>query len=205
MKKILIFCLALGLWSCQNHRNTTNKSPLKEKIDTNSSKGQHLTGDESLYQIPNHFINQDNETVHLQDLEGKPVVVSMIYTTCGSACPALIADLKKIEKQLGIDKNQVRFLLISFDVQRDNPKVLKEFAQEHQLGSNWTLLHGDEEVVRTISVLLNTPFAKDAEGHFSHGNLISVLDQKGALRYQLEGLGNAPDETTAFLKTLFPS
>ena len=49
-------------------------------------------------------------------------------------------------------------------------------------------LHGSEQAVRTLSVLLNVQFEKDAEGNFSHSNIISVLDKGGVLRFQKEGL-----------------
>ncbi|HJY21457.1 MAG TPA: hypothetical protein VJ279_01150, partial [Hanamia sp.] len=47
---------------------------------------------------------------------------------------------------------------------------------------------GNEEAVRTLSVLLNVQFEKDGEGNFSHSNIISVLDKNGTLLFQKEGL-----------------
>jgi hypothetical protein len=41
------------------------------------------------------------------------------------------------------------------------------------------VLHGSDDAVRTLSVLLNVQYEKDADGNFSHSNLISVLDQQG--------------------------
>ncbi|MEO6812599.1 MAG: hypothetical protein ABI172_01615, partial [Ginsengibacter sp.] len=67
---------------------------------------------------------------------------------------------------------------------------------------NFTLLHGSEEAVRTLSVLLNVQFEKDAEGNFSHSNIISVLDKDGTLRFQKEGLDADHAETVSTIKQL---
>ena len=56
-------------------------------------------------------------------------------------------------------------------------------------------MHGSEQVVRTLSVLLNVQFEKDADGNFSHSNLISVLDKDGILSFQKEGLEADHTET----------
>src|SRR6185312_11558296 len=83
------------------------------------------------------------------------------------------------------------------------PDTLKKYATSMGLDENWTLLHGDENVVRTLSVLLNVQFAKDAEGNFSHSNIISVLDKKGVLVFQKEGLDADPTETINTIRQLF--
>jgi protein SCO1/2 len=64
------------------------------------------------------------------------------------------------------------------------------------------LLHGSENAVRTLSVLLNVQFQKDAEGNFSHSNVISVLDKKGDLVFQKEGLDADPTEIITTIKQM---
>jgi protein SCO1/2 len=91
---------------------------------------------------------------------------------------------------------------VSFDSERDLPGQLKKFANGSGLDENWTLLHGSENAVRTLSVLLNVQFQKDAEGNFSHSNVISVLDKKGDLVFQKEGLDADPTEIIATIKQM---
>ena len=97
---------------------------------------------------------------------------------------------------------KVNFVLVSFDTKRDNPTRLKLFAHEMGLNTNWILLHGSEETVRTLSVLLHVQYEEDAEGNFSHSNLISVLDKYGVLQYQKEGLEADHSETITTIKKL---
>ena len=141
------------------------------------------------------FQTQDNKNVTLASFEGKPTVVGMIFTHCDYACPRLTADIKSIQEKLKKDDGKINFLLVSFDTERDNPEQLKKFADTYNLDKNWTLLHGSEDAVRMLSVLLNVQFVKDAEGNFSHSNIISVLDKQGSLLYQKEGLEANADVT----------
>jgi len=134
------------------------------------------------------FTTQDNKEVSLNQLEGKPTVMAMIFTHCTYACPRLTADVQNIEKKLGKKAEDVNFVLVSFDSERDFPTRLNEFKKEMFLDNNFTLLHGDDDAVRTLSVLLNVQFQKNSDGDFSHSNIISVLDKKGDLVFQKEGI-----------------
>lgn len=159
--------------------------------------------EESLYNISDHFINQQGNQMELKDFAGKITVISMIFTHCTSACPRLTSDVKAIASRLhemGIDN--VNYVLVSFDTKRDNPSRLREFENEHELGKNWTLLTANEEAVRQLSVLLNVQYEKAADGNFSHSNLITVLDQRGRIATQLEGLQANNSETIAKIKQL---
>ena len=117
----------------------------------------------------------------------------------------MTADIKNIEQQLQSENGKVNFLLVSFDSERDFPDQLKKFAETSELDKNWTLLHGSESAVRTLSVLLNIQFEKDAEGNFSHSNVISVLDKEGKLVYQKEGLGEDPNPTVSQINQMIAS
>lgn len=165
--------------------------------------GPEILDDESIYQVPGNWRNQDNEPFQLTDLNGKIPVVSMIFTHCGYACPRIVADMKNIEDQVPKDKkNEVVFVLITFDTERDHPERLKSFAKEMALGDNWILLHGEDEEVRTISMLLDIKYKKQPNGDFAHSNSISLLDKKGVILSQVEGLGTNPQPLLNKLQTL---
>src|SRR5690606_19864696 len=129
-------------------------------------------------------------------------VVGMIFTHCDYACPRLTADIKNINKQVGAKEGEVNYVLISFDTERDTPEVLKKYAENLNLDQDYTLLHGSEEAVRTLSILLNVQFQKDAEGNFSHSNIISVLNKEGLLVEQKEGLEANHDNMIASLQSM---
>jgi len=211
----LIFILAIltsMLYSCTN---TTSSNKVANDVNITPEKAvtpscckapekAALTNIplESIFMLEDTFKTQNNTNFQLSKLRGKPTVVGMIFTNCTYACPRLTSDIKNISKNMGIRKDEVNFVLVSFDTERDNPKQLKKFANEMGLDSDWVLLQGTEETVRTLSVMLNVQFEKDADGNFSHSNLVSVLDKEGILKYQKEGLEAEHKETNSTLLKL---
>lgn len=199
MKTFLIAILLCSiLISCGNNEK---KSAFEgEIIQEHPTAPVGTISDQSIYMLTDSFQTQDNQAIVLAEFAGKPTVVGMIFTHCDYACPRLTADIKNINKELNTDEGKVNYVLISFDTERDTPEVLKKYATDLKLDKDYTLLHGSEEAVRTLSVLLNIQFQKDAEGNFSHSNIISVLDKGGHLVTQKEGLEANHDNTIASLQ-----
>jgi protein SCO1/2 len=193
MKRLFYSAITiLLLFGCTS---SDKKSAFEGSVEKKVSTPVGTIPDESLYMLRDTFQTQNNRLVTLASFAGKPTVVGMIFTHCDYACPRLTADIKTIQEKLKKDDGKINFLLVSFDTERDSPEQLKKFADTYNLDKNWTLLHGSEEAVRMLSVLLNVQFIKDAEGNFSHSNIISVLDKNGTLLYQKEGL-EANNEVT---------
>jgi len=185
-----------------SYSDSSNKSAFTGEVPKNNTAPVGTISSESIYQLTDTFQTQDSKNVTLASFAGKPTVVGMIFTHCTYACPRLTADIKNVENKLKDENGKVNYLLVSFDSERDFPDTLKKYARDAGLDENWTLLHGNEEVVRTLSVLLNVQFAKDAEGNFSHSNIISVLDKNGVLNFQKEGLGTDPEEISKAVKQM---
>ena len=181
--------------------DNTSKSAFIGESKTHVTTPVGTLPEESLYSIKDSFQTQDNKSITLESFAGKPTVVGMIFTHCDFACPRLTADIKSIQDKLKTDAGKINFVLVSFDTERDNPEQLKKFAGAYNLDKNWTLLHGSEDAVRILSVLLNVQFEKDAEGNFSHSNIISVLDKNGSLLFQKEGLEANADVTIKTIET----
>lgn len=187
------------IWGCSD---ISTKSAFEGQTKTTVTAPVGTISSESIYNLQDTFQTQENKNRGLKDFAGKPTVVGMIFTNCSYACPRLAADIKNIEGKLKDENGKINFLLVSFDSERDSAAQLKKFADNLDLDANWTLLHGSDQAVRTLSVLLNVQFEKDAEGNFSHSNIISVLDKGGVLRYQKEGLNADQEETISNIKQL---
>ena len=199
MKIIIYSLLTVVLFACSD---TNSRSAFTGEVEKTNAAPVGTLSSESIYELNETFQTQDNKNVTLSSFRGKPTVVAMIFTHCAYACPRLTADMKNIESQLKDKNGKVNFLLVSFDEERDTPDTLKHYANSMGLDENWTLLHGSEDVVRTLSVLLNIQYAKDADGNFSHSNVISVLDKNGVLRFQKEGLDADHKETVSTIQKL---
>ncbi len=186
--------------SCGKGAETEDKSCCAGKDTAICETDKEITPAESIFNLKAQFKTQDDKTFTLEMLTGKTTVVGMVFTHCAYACPRLTADMVSIADSL--NGEDVNFLLVSFDVERDTPERLKYFATKSGLKDNWTLLHGSEDAVRTLSVLLNVQYEKDADGNFSHSNIVSVLDKQGRLQFQKEGLGADHAQTINTIKKL---
>ncbi len=162
-----------------------------------------VTDSESLYQMDGKWTTQNGDTFHLSELEGKIPVVAMVFTSCTYACPKIIEDIQTVKNQVPADKkDKMVYVLISFDTERDTPERLKEYAASQQLDDQWILLHGDEDEVREMSMLLNVKYKKQPNGDFAHSNEVTLLDTKGAIVAQVEGLGKEQKPIVDKIKTL---
>ncbi len=156
---------------------------------------EHIApSDESIYQLASTWTNQDGERLALDALHGRPVVLSMIFTNCTYACPMIVRDMKQIGAALPESlRGEVRYALVSLDPERDTPARLRRFATAHELDPTaWTLLRGSARDVRLLAALLGIRYRQEADGQFSHTNLITILNPEGEIVFQQEGLGSNP-------------
>lgn len=163
--------------------------------------------DTSLYLLESSWTSDVQSGIRLEVLRGRPQIVAMFFTQCEYACPILVNELRRLESALPVAlKDQVDFLLVSFDTERDTALALAKFRQTQQLGnSHWTLLTGKPDDVRELAALLGVNFQKDARGQFSHSNLITVLNREGEVARQFGGLRLPVDEVLRLLETMVPT
>lgn len=178
MKNILLFLFSvLTIFSCKENTEQT----VQKKDSANSS----------IFLLDSKWQNQDAEELQLKDLKGKNLVMVMIFTSCRTACPILVADMKKVHDK--IEKNKLKdtsLVLISIDPTNDTPEVLKKFAAERNMDSEpWIFLRSDEESTREFANVLAVKYKKISPIEFSHSNIISVFNRNGELVSQEEGSG----------------
>ena len=116
----------------------------------------------SVHLLPVRLEEAGHPPYALHDLAGKPVVVTLFYSSCRSVCPVLTFAMRRLEASLPAAKrDQVTFLMVSLDSDRDTPAVLAAFAAEHQLSaSHWHIAHTDVEGVRLLSAALGIRYRR---------------------------------------------
>jgi protein SCO1/2 len=146
--------------------------------------------DRSIYQLESQWTSDVGRNVQLRVLRGHLQVVALFFTTCESSCPIIVDDMKSIAAALPDSlRDQVDFLLVSFDSERDTPAVLHAYREKMHLSpDHWTLLRGSPDDVRELAALLGVNYQKDARGQFMHSNLITVLNAEGEVVSQQTGL-----------------
>lgn len=159
---------------------------------------------DSLFAIEDVWATAEGKSFRLRDLAGHPSAIAMIYTACKGQCPLIVEDMKKVERLLpATAKEEVSFVLFSFDSARDTPSKMREFAKAHGiLRPRWILLHGGEGAARRLEVALGLKVKKTRTGDFEHSNLISVLDAQGAVKYRQVTIGETGEPIAAALNNL---
>jgi protein SCO1/2 len=183
-----LFITALSVSSCSKQAERQQRPVCCVKPDAPDLTAAPAGGN-SIYQLASTWTDEDKEPFRLAALEGKTQVVAMIFTHCGYACPRIVDNMKAIEAALsGAERARTGFVLVSFDPARDSAQALKAYADEKALDGSWTLLHGTEGQVRELSMLLNVHYNALPGGNFNHSNVITVLDKKGAIVKEFQGL-----------------
>lgn len=194
----IVFATLVALCSCT----------LKKSNEHNPAQDASLPitiSEESIFNLTEHWHTQNNDSIKLVDLQGKVLVVVMIYTSCKVACPRLVADMRDIESKIPKDNlRELNFVLVSIDPEVDNPARLKAFAIENQMDANhWTFLQGTSSGVQEFANVLAVKYKQIAPMDFSHSNIISVFNRQGELVHQQEGLGvNNKETIDTILQTL---
>ncbi len=152
------------------------------------------------------LVNQDGREFKLSDLRGNVVVMSFIYTNCNlaSMCPMAatrLAEAQELLTQAGV--TGVRFLLVSFDSERDRPEKLKEFAVRYKVDlSTFWFATGEPSVVGPLARVLNNPYRQSAPGVYDHANVIALEDRNGLFRDDFFGTGWKTEDFIESVKRL---
>ena len=192
--------LSRPVWSAEAAEaieGSTNRPPCCRKLMPASAPT-----DRSLYQLDSVWTSDVGRKVPLRVLQGRPQVVAMFFTHCEFACPITLHDLKRIQESLPPEiRNQVDFLLVTLDPERDTPAVLAKYRKQQHLGTKgWTLLTGSADDIRELAALLGVNYRKDERGQYAHSNIISILNRDGEVIHQQVGLNKAPEDTIQALR-----
>lgn len=155
----------------------------------------------SIYALSTSLVDQRGRPVGLDLFRGHPVLISMFYATCPDACPLLMADLQRIERELSPrTKADLRVVLVSLDPERDTPDALRALARARQVDeSRWRLLRAPEDTVREIAALLGIKYRRLADGSVNHSSVITLLNPDGVVLARDEAVGGPH---TALLRNL---
>ena len=154
----------------------------------------------SIYQLSVPFTDQLGRTSKLEDWRGKPVMISMFYSSCQFVCPRIVEALKHTEA--GLTK-KVPVLMVSFDPVRDDTAALKAMAEERQLDpKRWTLARTDARNVRKLAAILGIQYRELPSGEFNHSSVIILLDAEGRVVGKTATLGEADPAFVKLVKNL---
>ncbi len=124
------------------------------------------------------------EEFHLQDQRGKIVLLFFGYTFCPDVCPTTLFDMLQIKKRLGDKAEQVSFVFVTVDPDRDTQEQLSRYlksfdesfygltGEESELEQIWSDYGVYREIQENNS---STTYLVD------HTSRLYLIDQKGQL------------------------
>jgi protein SCO1/2 len=88
---------------------------------------------------PIELVRDDGKSVLLShELEdGRPVVLSFIFTSCTTICPLITSTLAQLQRKLGPARDRVHLVSISIDPEFDTPARLRDYAKKFGAGAEW--------------------------------------------------------------------
>lgn len=141
-------------------------------------------------------LTQDSVSVTFpDDFKGQYVVLGFIYTNCPDICPLITQNLIKIQRDLGYP-DDIQFLGVSFDPERDTPSVLRNYKEAFKLGENFDFITGETSTIKAMmdsvrvrtQVSLSTTTDDGKELYFlNHSDKIMVLDKKSRVIIEYGG------------------
>jgi protein SCO1 len=186
MKKISWFIIFAALLASCTSQKKSEELPFYDSADlTPHWQGEKVQSKPHIIS-PFSLINQDGRSVSNKDLHGKIYVANFFFTTCGSICPKMMANLKKVQERFSGDPS---VMILSHTVlpEMDSIPRLKKYAEKKGIDSNsWWLLTGDKE--QLYSLARRSYFADEETGYyrskeeFLHTENCMLIDKKGRIR-----------------------
>ncbi|MDT8376518.1 MAG: SCO family protein [Mariprofundaceae bacterium] len=188
----------------QRHMDAGKKKAAGEEFDNNTALkisqaaiGRTLDG----YQ----FQDRQGRTVSLADYRGKPLMISMVYTSCYHICPTTTRNLSRAVTTVrsAVGKDAFRVVTIGFDVAHDNPERMSSYARQQGVSSekNWSFLSSDKATVDRLTSDLGFLYAPSSTG-FDHLIQTTLVDGEGKIYRQIYGMEIDPTLLTQATKEL---
>ena len=138
--------------------------------------------------------DQDGRELSLQDLAGKPMAVSFIYTRCPmpNMCPLITSTMARLQRkaaEAGIDKH-IHLLLITYDPAYDFPARLKTYGTQRGLRyTNAKMLRPDPDTAYELFRELDIAIAPNpaGDGTFGHFMEIALIDHQSRIASNTRG------------------
>ncbi|MCP4470950.1 MAG: SCO family protein [Gammaproteobacteria bacterium] len=135
------------------------------------------------------FTSADGRRMTLGDLRGKPLVLSMVYTSCYQICPMttrfLSGVVDKARAALGEDSFAVA--VVGFDVEVDNPAAMQYFANKQGISDKgWQVLSASSGALEALAGDIGFQYFPSSNG-FDHLIQATVIDAEGRVYRQVYG------------------
>jgi cytochrome oxidase Cu insertion factor (SCO1/SenC/PrrC family) len=131
--------------------------------------------------------NQENQAIELAAMEGKVVMLTAMYASCGHTCPLILEQSKRAVASLSPEqRSELRVVAVTLDPGNDSAEVLSRLAGMHGMEAPlFNLLTGEPAEVEQVLDRMGVERQRDPEtGVIDHANLFLLIDRSGKVAYR---------------------
>ncbi|MGC2614859.1 MAG: SCO family protein [Terracidiphilus sp.] len=155
--------------------------------------------------------NQDGRIIHLDQFQGKNLLITFIYTRCPlpNFCPLVTRNFAVIDKQIAADpvlKGKAHLLCVSFDPVHDTPDRLKAYGEQY-IGSDakaafahWDFAVPEKPVLAEMAKFFDVGMSDAADGTITHTLSTTLIGPDGRVLKFYPGNEWTPEQVVADLK-----
>ncbi len=136
------------------------------------------------------LLDQDGKSFKLNEYQGKPLLVTFIYTTCPTICSSIVSTLypavEEARKEFGDVFNS---LVIGFDHENDTPEMLRAYGEHHDMDFNIIrFAGGDQETMERMTKDFGFFYEENEDDGYDHIGLVSMVNARGVIYKQVYGI-----------------
>ena len=135
------------------------------------------------------FTDSEGRPRTLKDFRGKPLVLSMVYTSCYQICPMTTRHLSKVVEKAreSLGKDNFAVAVVGFDTSVDTPQAMQYFANKQGIhNKNWYLLSVSADDVEALAKDTGFLYFPSVNG-FDHLIQATIIDAEGKVYNQVYG------------------
>ena len=131
----------------------------------------------------------DGKAHSFNELRGKPLVLSLVFTSCYQICPMTTRHLAKVVEKAreALGEDSFNVVTIGFDTAVDDPEAMQHFAVQQGIeNANWKLFSVSADDVAALTRDLGFIYFASARG-FDHIIQATIIDGQGVVYRQVYG------------------
>ena len=135
------------------------------------------------------FTDSHGRPVSLSRYQGKPLLVSLIFTSCHHVCPAITKHLASAvdAAREALGEDSFRVITVGFDTPVDTPDAMRVFANQQDIDDpDWDFLSASAETMAGLVENVGFVYFPSPRG-FDHVNQVTVVDRDGVVYRQVYG------------------
>ncbi|MCG6890787.1 MAG: SCO family protein [Gammaproteobacteria bacterium] len=135
------------------------------------------------------FLRADGHSLSFSEFRGKPLVLSMVYTSCYQICPMTTRFLSEVvdKARTALGDDSFAVAVVGFDVHVDTPAAMRYFASKQGIDDkDWQLLSGNSSAVEQLASDIGFQYLPTSNG-FDHLIQATVIDAEGRVYRQVYG------------------